>query len=62
MMLPQSLRSRPNARSMLGLDDPFLDGVTISEGFGVPAVAVESAEALAQGIGKGSPVQGAPLN
>jgi hypothetical protein len=47
---------------MLGLDDPFLDGVKISEGFGVPAVAVESAEALAQGIGKGSPAQGAPLN
>ena len=38
----------PNARSMLGLDDPFLNWVKISEGFGVPAVAVDSAEALAR--------------
>src|SRR5262245_35222385 len=36
----------PIARSMLGLDHPFLDWVKISEGFGVPAVAVDSAEAL----------------
>jgi acetolactate synthase-1/2/3 large subunit len=34
------------ARSMLGLDHPFLDWVKIGEGFGVPAVAVDSAEAL----------------
>jgi acetolactate synthase I/II/III large subunit len=37
----------PNARSMLCLDNPFLNWVKISEGFGVPAVAVDSAEALA---------------
>jgi acetolactate synthase-1/2/3 large subunit len=38
----------PVARSMLGLDNPFLNWVKISEGFGVPAVAVDSAEALAR--------------
>ena len=38
----------PIARSMLGLDHPFLNWVKIGEGFGVPAVAVESAEALAR--------------
>ena len=36
----------PVARSMLGLDHPFLDWVKIGEGFGVPAVGVDSAEAL----------------
>src|SRR5262249_49943864 len=35
------------ARSMLRLDDPHLNWVKIAEGFGVPAVAVESAETLA---------------
>jgi acetolactate synthase I/II/III large subunit len=38
----------PIARSMLGLNDPFIDWVKIGEGFGVPAVAVDSAEALAR--------------
>lgn len=38
----------PVARSMVGLDRPFLNWVKISEGFGVPAVAVDSAEALAR--------------
>jgi acetolactate synthase I/II/III large subunit len=37
----------PFARSMLSLDHPFLNWVKIAEGFGVPAVAVESAENLA---------------
>ena len=36
------------SRSMTGLDDPFLDWVKIGEGFGVPSVAVDSAEALAR--------------
>ena len=38
----------PIARSMLGLDNPFLNWVKIGEGFGVPAVAVDRAEALAR--------------
>ena len=38
----------PMARSMLRLDSPPLDWVKIGEGFGVPAVAVDSAEALAR--------------
>jgi len=42
----------PIARSMLGLDDPFIDWVKIGEGFGVPAVAVDSAEALARELGR----------
>jgi acetolactate synthase I/II/III large subunit len=33
---------------MVGLDNPFLNWVKIGEGFGVPAVAVDSAETLAQ--------------
>jgi acetolactate synthase-1/2/3 large subunit len=37
----------PFARSMLGLDHPSLNWVKIAEGFGVPAVAVETAEAFA---------------
>jgi acetolactate synthase-1/2/3 large subunit len=38
----------PMARSMLRLDNPLLNWVKIGEGFGVPAVAVDSAEALAR--------------
>jgi acetolactate synthase I/II/III large subunit len=37
----------PMAHSMLRLDNPFLNWVKIGEGFGVPSVAVDSAEALA---------------
>jgi len=38
----------PVACAMASLDDPHLDWVKIGEGFGVPSVAVDSAEALAQ--------------
>src|SRR5258705_6845075 len=38
----------PMARSMLRLDNPLLNWVKICEGFGVPAVASDSAEALAR--------------
>lgn len=38
----------PIARSMTGLDHPYLDWVRIGEGFGVPSVAVDSAEGLAR--------------
>jgi acetolactate synthase-1/2/3 large subunit len=41
-------RSGPITRSMASLDRPFLDWVKIGEGFGVPSVAVDSAEALAR--------------
>jgi hypothetical protein len=51
----------PNAHSMLGLDDPFLNWVKTSEGFGVPAVAVDSAEALAQHLERAL-MHRAPLN
>ncbi len=37
----------PVARSMAALDNPFLDWVKIGEGFGVPSVAVDTAEGLA---------------
>ena len=42
--------TRPGAvsRSMTGLDKPYLDWVKIGEGFGVPSVAVDTAEALAR--------------
>ena len=33
---------------MTGLDKPYLDWVKIGEGFGVPSVAVDTAEALAR--------------
>ncbi|MBI1180161.1 MAG: acetolactate synthase large subunit [Alphaproteobacteria bacterium] len=38
----------PVARSMAGLDRPYLDWVKIGEGFGVPSVAVDTAEDLAR--------------
>ena len=41
-------RSGPITRSMASLDRPFLEWVKIGEGFGVPSVAVDSAEALAR--------------
>ncbi len=37
----------PNARSLASLEDPSIDWVRLGEGFGVPGVAVETAEALA---------------
>ena len=42
----------PMARSMLHLDNPLLNWVKIGEGFGVPAVAVNSPEALARELEK----------
>lgn len=42
----------PVARSMTGLDRPYLDWVKIGEGFGVPSVAVDGAEALARELEK----------
>jgi acetolactate synthase-1/2/3 large subunit len=42
----------PVARSMANLDDPYLDWVKIGEGFGVPSVAVDTAEALARELEK----------
>ena len=42
----------PVARSMTGLDNPHLDWVKIGEGFGVPSVAVDTAEALARELEK----------
>ena len=38
----------PMAHSMVRLDNPLLNWVKIGEGFGVPAVAVDSAESLAR--------------
>jgi acetolactate synthase-1/2/3 large subunit len=38
----------PITRSMTALDEPFLDWVKIGEGFGVPSVAVETAEGLSR--------------
>lgn len=40
------------ARSMAGLDKPFLDWVKIGEGFGVPSVAVDTVEGLARELEK----------
>jgi acetolactate synthase-1/2/3 large subunit len=42
------VQTGPVARSMLCLNNPFLNWVKIGEGFGVPAIAVDSAEALAR--------------
>ncbi len=42
----------PVSRSMTGLDRPYLDWVRIGEGFGVPAVAVDSAPSLARELEK----------
>jgi acetolactate synthase I/II/III large subunit len=40
------------ACSMTGLDDPHLDWVKIGEGFGVPSVAVDTAETLSRELEK----------
>jgi acetolactate synthase-1/2/3 large subunit len=40
----------PIARSMAGLDAPYLDWVKIGEGFGVPSVSVDTAEGLARAL------------
>jgi len=40
----------PVAQSMASLDDPSLDWVKVGEGFGVPSVAVDTAEALARAL------------
>jgi acetolactate synthase I/II/III large subunit len=40
----------PVAQSMASLDNPYLDWVQIGEGFGVPSVAVDTAEALARAL------------
>ena len=37
---------------MTNLDHPYLDWVKIGEGFGVPSVAVDTAEALARELEK----------
>ncbi|MEN3976690.1 acetolactate synthase large subunit [Emcibacter sp. SYSU 3D8] len=42
----------PIAQSMAGLDKPFLDWVKIGEGFGVPSVAVDTADDLARELDK----------
>ena len=42
----------PVARSMTSLDRPHLDWVKIGEGFGVPSVSADTAEALAQELEK----------
>ncbi len=41
-----------NAARMLNLDDPDLDWVSLARGFGIPAVKVDCAQALAQEIKK----------
>lgn len=41
-------RTGPVTRSMAELNEPYLDWVKIGEGFGVPSVAVETAEDLAR--------------
>lgn len=40
----------PSARSLASLDDPSINWVRLGEGFGVPGVAVETAEALAKAL------------
>ena len=42
----------PVVQSMASLDNPYMDWVKIGEGFGVPSVAVETAEALARELEK----------
>jgi acetolactate synthase-1/2/3 large subunit len=52
-------RPGPIARSMSSLDRPSLDWVKIGEGFGVPSVAVDTAEALARELERAL-LQGGP--
>ena len=43
----------PHAQAMMRLDSPELNWVSISEGMGVPAVRVETADAFVQALGRG---------
>jgi acetolactate synthase-1/2/3 large subunit len=51
----------PAARAMAALDKPYLDWVKIAEGFGVPAVAVSTTEALAGELEKALALKGPRL-
>jgi acetolactate synthase-1/2/3 large subunit len=51
----------PVARSMTALDEPCLDWVRIAEGFGVPAVAVDTAQALSRELERALAAKGPRL-
>jgi acetolactate synthase-1/2/3 large subunit len=42
----------PLAKSLIGLNNPPIDWVSVSKGLGVPAVRVDSAEALAKELSR----------
>ena len=50
-----------NARSMMQLTEPAIDWVRLSEGLGVPAERVETAEALCQALDRSLAAQGPSL-
>ncbi len=54
-------RPGPITRSLASLDSPFLDWVKIGEGFGVPSVSVDSAEALARELERALMLKGPRL-
>jgi acetolactate synthase-1/2/3 large subunit len=49
------------SRRMLDLDDPTLDFVSLSQGLGVPAVRVDTAEALVKALEKSYATEGPSL-
>lgn len=51
----------PNARSMMQLTEPAIDWVRLSEGLGVPAQRVETAEALCQALDRSFDASGPSL-
>jgi acetolactate synthase I/II/III large subunit len=51
----------PKARAMADLDGPYLDWVRIGEGFGVPGVAVDTAEGLARELERALDAKGPRL-
>ena len=51
----------PQAKRLIGLTDPAIDWVSLSQGLGVPAVRVETAEALRSNSSARSPTRGPRL-
>jgi acetolactate synthase-1/2/3 large subunit len=51
----------PNARSMMQLTEPAIDWVRLSEGLGVPAQRVETAEALCRALERSFDASGPSL-
>ncbi len=58
---PKHKGRKPNAKQLLSLNDPCMDWVALATGFGVPAVRVETADALVVELRKALALDGPML-